>query len=226
MQLNFSCKRQLQNIISSSEDVVRKMQEIPYFQSPHHEGEDVVGSLHEILTIVLQEYGHKFGKNIHLRLPSGRSLLVHLKVIEKTCSKVFFEQGWQDVIHVVGLERGDHIIISLKAHLKFHMYVFDGIGGIKKEYKVWDQKKTRCNSKEEKNIDVPHVQQARTQSCNVDELNNRVQRDDKKLFQFMLYVSNFHQILGSLQYILFYKELIISSEQSLDMLMMTNQNHE
>jgi len=65
-------------------------------------------------------------------------LLVRLKVIERTtCSKVFFEQGWQDVVHVVGLERGDHIIISLKAHLKFHMYVFDGTKGVKKENKIW-----------------------------------------------------------------------------------------
>jgi hypothetical protein len=53
------------------EDVVRKMQEIPYFQSPHHEGEDVVGSLHEMPAIFLQEYGHRFGENIHFRLPSG-----------------------------------------------------------------------------------------------------------------------------------------------------------
>jgi hypothetical protein len=42
----------------------------------------------------------------------------------------------------------------------------------------------------------------------------------------MFYVFNFCQILGSLQYIFFCKELIISSEQFLDMLMMTNQKHE
>jgi hypothetical protein len=34
------------------------------------------------------------------------------------------------------------------------MYVFDGIGGVKKENKVWGPKTqtTRCNSKEENNI--------------------------------------------------------------------------
>jgi hypothetical protein len=42
----------------------------------------------------------------------------------------------------------------------------------------------------------------------------------------MFYVSNFHQIFGSLQYIFFCKKLIIFSEQSLVMLMMTNQKHE
>jgi hypothetical protein len=42
----------------------------------------------------------------------------------------------------------------------------------------------------------------------------------------MFYVSNFRQILGSLHYIFFYKELVIFGEQSLDMLTMTNQNHE
>jgi hypothetical protein len=42
----------------------------------------------------------------------------------------------------------------------------------------------------------------------------------------MFYVSNFRQILGSLQYIFFCKELIISNEQHLDMLTMTNQKHE
>jgi hypothetical protein len=58
----------------------------------------------------LQEYGHRFGKLIHLKLLSGQLLLVHLKVVERaTCSKVLFQQGWQDVIYVVGLERGDHI---------------------------------------------------------------------------------------------------------------------
>jgi hypothetical protein len=43
-------------------------------------------------------------------------------------------------VHDVGLEKGDHIIISLRAHLKFHMYVFDGTEGVKKENKVWGQK--------------------------------------------------------------------------------------
>jgi hypothetical protein len=43
-------------------------------------------------------------------------------------------------VHVSGLEKGDHIIISLRAHSKFDMYVFDGIKGIKKENKVWGQK--------------------------------------------------------------------------------------
>jgi hypothetical protein len=63
----------------------------PCFQSLHREGEDIVGSLQEILAIFLQEYGHRFGENIHFKLPSGQSLLVQLKVIEKaTCSKVFF----------------------------------------------------------------------------------------------------------------------------------------
>jgi hypothetical protein len=120
------------------EDVVRKMQEMPCFRSFHHEREDVVQSLHKIPASFLQEYGHRFGENIHFMLPCGQPLLVHLKVIERTtCSKVFFEQGWQDVVHVVGLERGDHIIISLRAHLKFHMYVFDGTKGVKKENKIW-----------------------------------------------------------------------------------------
>jgi hypothetical protein len=48
----------------------------------------------------------------------------------------FFEQGWQDVVHAIGLERGDHIIISFRAHLKFHMHVFDGTKKVKKENKV------------------------------------------------------------------------------------------
>ncbi len=75
-----------------------------------------------------------FGENIHLKLPCGWPLLVHLKVLERTtCSIIFFEQGWQDVIHVGGLERGDHIIIFFKAHLKFDTYVFDGTRGVKKE---------------------------------------------------------------------------------------------
>jgi hypothetical protein len=42
----------------------------------------------------------------------------------------------------------------------------------------------------------------------------------------MLYVSNFHKIFGYLQHIFFYKELVIFGDQSLDMLMMTNQNRE
>jgi hypothetical protein len=42
----------------------------------------------------------------------------------------------------------------------------------------------------------------------------------------MLYVFNFCQIFGSLQYIFFYKELVIFGEKYLDMLMMTNQNHQ
>jgi len=116
------------------DDIVKKMQEIPCFQSLHHEEEDVVRSLQEILVIILQEYRHRFGENIHHKLLSAWLLLVHLKVIERaTRSKVFFELGWQNVVHVVGLERGDHIIISLKAHSKFHMYVFDGTKGVKKE---------------------------------------------------------------------------------------------
>jgi hypothetical protein len=52
------------------EDVI-KMQEIFYFQSLHHEGDDVVGSLQEFPTIFLQKYEHRFGENIHLKLPSG-----------------------------------------------------------------------------------------------------------------------------------------------------------
>jgi hypothetical protein len=38
------------------------------------------------------------------------------------------------------LERADHIIITPRAHSKFHMYVFDGTRGVKKENKVWGQK--------------------------------------------------------------------------------------
>jgi len=88
----------------------------------------------------LQEYGHRYGKIIHLRLLSGRLLLVHLKVVERaTYSRVFLEQGWQDVIHAIGLERGDHIIVSLRAHSKFQKYVVDGTERIKKENKVWGQ---------------------------------------------------------------------------------------
>jgi hypothetical protein len=61
------------------------------------------------------------------------------------------------------LERGDHIIISLRAHSKFHMYVFDGTEGIKKENKVWGQKHKQPDAiLEEKKIpslafDRPHV---------------------------------------------------------------------
>jgi hypothetical protein len=46
--------------------------------------------LQEIPTIFLQEYGHRFGDYIHLKLPSGWPLLIHSKVIERaTYSKVF-----------------------------------------------------------------------------------------------------------------------------------------
>jgi hypothetical protein len=73
----------------------------------------------------LQEYGLRFGKTIRLRLLSGQLLLVHLKVVERTTySKVFFEQGWQNVIHAIGLERGDHIIISLIQNFK-SMYLME-----------------------------------------------------------------------------------------------------
>jgi hypothetical protein len=135
------------------EDIVKKMREISCFHFSTMR-EDVAGSMQEIPIIFLQEYGHRFGEDIHLILPSGQSLLVHLKVIEITCSKVFFLQGWQDVIHVARLERGDHIIITLKAHLKFHMYVFDGMRGGKKENKAWGQKhiQQNANSREENNI--------------------------------------------------------------------------
>jgi len=66
------------------EDIVKKMQEIPCFQSLHHEEEDVVWSLQEILLIILQEYRHRFGENIHCKLLSAWLLLVHLKVIVAT----------------------------------------------------------------------------------------------------------------------------------------------
>ncbi len=92
-------------------------------------------------------------------------MIIHLKVIEiATCSKVFFEQGWQDVIHVARLERGHHIIISFRAHLKFQMYVFDGTRGVKKENKVWGQKHKQPDGILEKKIvpylafNRPHVQ--------------------------------------------------------------------
>jgi hypothetical protein len=43
--------------------------------------------------LFLQEYGHRFGENIHFRLPSGQLLLVHLKVIKRaTCSRVFLSK--------------------------------------------------------------------------------------------------------------------------------------
>jgi hypothetical protein len=72
------------------EDVVRKMQGIPCFQSLHHEGEDVVGSLWEIPATFLQEYGHRFGKIIHLRLLSGRLLLVkHIRQSNIQMSSMF-----------------------------------------------------------------------------------------------------------------------------------------
>jgi hypothetical protein len=89
--------------------------------------------------------------------PSGRPLLIHLKVIERaTCSRVFFEQGWQDVIHAAKLEGGYHIIISFKAHSKYHMYVFDGIGGVKKENKVCGQKQKQLNATLEKKT-IPYL---------------------------------------------------------------------
>jgi hypothetical protein len=75
-------------------------------------------------------------------------------------------QGWQDVVHVIGLERGDHIIISFRAHSKFHMYVFDGTKGVKKENKVWGQKHKQPYATLEKKttsslaFDQPHAQQA------------------------------------------------------------------
>jgi hypothetical protein len=59
------------------------------------------------------------------------------------------------------------------------MYVFDGTGGVKKENKAWDQKHKQLNATLEKKIipslsfDQPHVQQVRTKSCNVDEVNSR-----------------------------------------------------
>ncbi len=55
--------------------------------------EDVFRKMQEIPIIFLQEYGHRFGENIHLRLPSGQPLPIHLKVMERTtCSKVFFSK--------------------------------------------------------------------------------------------------------------------------------------
>jgi len=59
------------------------------------------------------------------------------------------------------------------------MYVFDGIGRVKKENKVWGQKHKQPNATLEKKIlpflafDQPHDQKARPQSCNVDEVNIR-----------------------------------------------------
>ncbi len=136
-----------------------------------------------IPTIFLQEYGHRFGENIHLKLLSGWLLLVHLKVIERAIwSRIFFEQGWQYIIHVAGLERGDHIIISFRAHSKFHMYVFNGTREVKKENKVWGQKHKQPHATPKKKtlpslaFDRPHAQQVGTQSCNVDEVNNKTSR--------------------------------------------------
>jgi hypothetical protein len=52
-----------------------------------------VRKMQEIPIIFLQEYGHRFEENIHLRLPSGQPLPIHLKVIKwTTCFKVFFNK--------------------------------------------------------------------------------------------------------------------------------------
>ncbi len=62
------------------------------------------------------------------------------------------------------------------------MYVFDGTKGVKKENKVWGEKHKQPYVTLEKKttssltFDQPHVQQAWTQSCNVDEINNRTFR--------------------------------------------------
>jgi hypothetical protein len=59
------------------------------------------------------------------------------------------------------------------------MYVFDGTRGVKKENKAWGQKHKQLDATLEKktipslSFDQPHVQQARTKSYNVDEVNNR-----------------------------------------------------
>jgi hypothetical protein len=93
-----------------------------------------------------------------------------------------FYQGWQDVVHAIRLERDDHIIISLRAHSKFHMYVFDGTRGVKKENKIYGQKhKQPYATLKKKTIlslafDQPHALQVRTQSCNVDEVNSKTFR--------------------------------------------------
>jgi hypothetical protein len=134
------------------EDVVIKMQEIPCFQSLHHEGKDVVGSLQEILAIFLQEYGHTFGEKITSSYQMKTIVGSSKGYKNSNMFQSFFEQGWQDVIHAIGLERGDHIIISLRAHLKFHMYVFNGIGKVKKENKVWGQKHKQPNTTPKKKV--------------------------------------------------------------------------
>jgi hypothetical protein len=59
-------------------------------------------------------------------------------------------------VHVARLERGDHIIISLRAHLKFHMYVFDGIKRVNKKNKVWGKKHKQLYATPEKKI-VPSM---------------------------------------------------------------------
>jgi hypothetical protein len=52
---------------------------------------------------------------------------------------------------------------SLRAQSKFHMYVFNGIKGVKKENKVWGQKHKQQNGIPKKKIvpsmafDQPHV---------------------------------------------------------------------
>jgi hypothetical protein len=74
-----------------------------------------------------------------------------------------FNKLGKDVVHAIGLEKGDHIIISLTVYLKFHMYVFYGIKRIKKECKVWGQKHKQPYATPKKKIilslafDQPHV---------------------------------------------------------------------
>jgi len=76
---------------------------------------------------------------------------------------------------------------SLRAHSKFHMYVFYGTRGVKKENKVWGQKHKQPNGIPKKKIqlpmafDQPHVQQVITQSCSIDDVNNRTSRSKEMM---------------------------------------------
>jgi hypothetical protein len=110
--------------------------------------------------------------------PSGQSLLIHLKVKERaTCSVIFLNKVGKTSFMLLDWKEVT-ISSSLREHSKFHMYVFDGIK-VKKENKVWGPKHKQPNGIPKKKIilfltfDRPHVQQAITQSCNVDEVNNR-----------------------------------------------------
>ncbi len=86
---------------------------------------------------------------------------------------------------------------SFRAHSKFHMYVFDGTKRVKKENKVWGQKHKQPSGIPKKKIvlylafDQLHAQQAITQSCNVDEVNNRTSRSKEMMRNYFSSCSMF-----------------------------------